>query len=77
MGILQSSIAVILLISGGLQGLQIASIITALPFAVILFLISISILKALEQEAKEERKMKKIRRKKLDQLLIDMDDDIE
>lgn len=74
-GILQSSIAVILLISGGLQGLQTASIITALPFAVILVLMSVSILKALEQETNAERKKEKLRRKKLDQLLIDNLDD--
>jgi glycine betaine transporter len=70
-GILQSSIAVVLLFSGGLKGLQTASIITALPFAVILLLMCASILKALRQEAKEERRKERIRRHKLDQLLME------
>lgn len=49
-GILQSSIAAVLLVSGGLKALQTISIITALPFAVIMLLICFSILKALKEE---------------------------
>lgn len=68
-GILQSSIAVVLLISGGLTGLQTASIVTALPFAIIMGLMCISILKALQQEARRERRLEKVRRKRLDRLI--------
>ena len=49
-GLLQSSIAGVLLLSGGLQGLQTASIVTALPFAIILVFMAGSILKALQEE---------------------------
>lgn len=49
-GFLQSSIAAVLLISGGLEGLQTASIVAALPFAFIMVIMCFSILKALEEE---------------------------
>ncbi|WP_040206752.1 glycine betaine uptake BCCT transporter [Neobacillus jeddahensis] len=68
-GILQSSIAVVLLLSGGLDSLQTASIITALPFGVIMVFMCISIYKALNQEVKVAKKQEKIRRKKIEQLI--------
>lgn len=49
-GVLQSAVAAVLLISGGLTGLQTASIIIALPFAVIIVLMCVSILRALSKE---------------------------
>ncbi|NLI89312.1 MAG: BCCT family transporter [Epulopiscium sp.] len=52
-GVLQSAIAIILLMSGGLEGLQTMAIITALPFAVILVLMCFSLIKALKEEIKE------------------------
>lgn len=52
-GILQSSAAAVLLWQGGLEALQTASIIVAFPFAMILVLIIISLVKAFKQEAKE------------------------
>ncbi|RXT04917.1 BCCT family transporter [Ammoniphilus sp. CFH 90114] len=68
-GFLQSSIAIVLLLSGGLQALQTASIVAAFPFAIIMGLMCVSILRALEEEAKEERRKEKKRRKKLDKLI--------
>ena len=68
-GILQSSIAIVLLLSGGLNGLQTASIITALPFGIIMAFMCLSIYKALQQEVKQERKEERIRRKKIDPLI--------
>ena len=50
-GVLQSSIAAVLLLSGGLDGLKTASIVTALPFAVIMVLMCVSLRKALEAES--------------------------
>lgn len=50
-GILQSSIAIILLLSGGLEGLQTMAIITALPFAAILVMMCFSFFKALGDES--------------------------
>lgn len=70
-GILQSSIAVVLLLSGGLNSLQTASIITALPFGIIMALMCFSIFTALQTEAKMERRKERIRRKKIDQLIQD------
>ncbi|WP_243385229.1 glycine betaine uptake BCCT transporter [Bacillus kexueae] len=49
-GIIQSAAALILLYSGGLQALQRASIIAALPFVVIMILMVISLAKSLGQE---------------------------
>ena len=49
-GVLQSSIAIILLMSGGLEGLQTMAIITALPFTIILAVMCFSLIKALNKE---------------------------
>ncbi len=49
-GILQSSIATVLLVSGGLMGLQQASIIASLPFSVIMIFMCISLWKSLRNE---------------------------
>ncbi|WP_150271231.1 glycine betaine uptake BCCT transporter [Paenibacillus tepidiphilus] len=68
-GILQSAIAVVLLISGGLSGLQTASIVAALPFAIVLIGMCISLLKALQAEDKERRQREKRQRQKLKRLL--------
>jgi glycine betaine transporter len=68
-GILQSTIAVVLMISGGLSGLQTASIVAALPFAVVLIGMCFSLLKALQAEDKERRQREKRQRQKLKQLL--------
>ncbi|MFD2670903.1 glycine betaine uptake BCCT transporter [Marinicrinis sediminis] len=73
-GVLQSSIAIVLLLSGGLKALQTASIITALPFAIVLAFMCVSLLKSLRQEAREERKKEKRRRKKLDALLLESEE---
>ena len=51
-GILQSAAAVILLYSGGLQALQNALIIVALPFSVIMILMGISLYKELRKDKK-------------------------
>ncbi|HEY1007156.1 MAG TPA: BCCT family transporter, partial [Sphingobacteriaceae bacterium] len=52
-GLLQSSIAAVLLLSGGLQGLQTASVVAAAPFAVIMCLMCYSLWTALQQEFEE------------------------
>ena len=49
-GVLQSLIAIALLISGGLRGLQTLAIIAALPFSVILVLMCVSFYKELKKE---------------------------
>ncbi|MCU9614437.1 BCCT family transporter [Caldibacillus lycopersici] len=52
-GILLTAIALVLLYSGGLMALQNAMIIAALPFSVIIILMTISLLKSLNKEMKE------------------------
>ncbi|MCA1026649.1 MULTISPECIES: glycine betaine uptake BCCT transporter [Cytobacillus] len=52
-GVAQSLVALILLYSGGLQGLQNALIIAAFPFSIIMILMMISIYRSLMQERKE------------------------
>ncbi|KUP23971.1 BCCT family transporter [Paenibacillus sp. DMB5] len=68
-GILQSAIAVVLLISGGLSGLQTASIVAALPFAIVLMGMCFSLLRALQAEDKERRQREKRQRQQLKRLL--------
>ncbi|OEH91116.1 glycine betaine uptake BCCT transporter [Bacillus solimangrovi] len=52
-GLAQSTIALILMYSGGLQALQNALIVAALPFSVIMALMMISLYKSLTQEKEE------------------------
>lgn len=52
-GVFLAAIALVLLYSGGLQALQNTMIIAALPFSVIMALMTISLMKALTKEAKE------------------------
>ncbi|GIQ67809.1 BCCT family transporter [Xylanibacillus composti] len=68
-GLLVSAIAAALLLSGGLNGLQTASITIALPFAVILLLMVFSTHKALQGEIRELRRKEKRRIRKLEQLI--------
>ena len=49
-GVMQSLIAVALLLSGGLAGLQSASVVAALPFSVIMIGMCVSLLKGLRSE---------------------------
>jgi glycine betaine transporter len=52
-GVLLSTIALALIYSGGLQALQNTMIIAALPFSAVMVLMVVSLLKALNKEAKE------------------------
>jgi len=55
-GILQSSAAVALLSSGGLEGLQRMAIVAALPFTLVMVLMMFSLLQALKYEWRYERR---------------------
>ncbi|MFC0523684.1 BCCT family transporter [Pontibacillus salicampi] len=55
-GVIQAAIATVLLFSGGLNALQTASIVSAFPFAIILLLMIVSLLKALKQDAAKVEK---------------------
>lgn len=69
-GVLQSSIAIVLLISGGLSGLQTASIVAALPFAIIIIGMCVSLIVSLRQEERTLRSREQSRMKKIDELLM-------
>lgn len=68
-GVLQSSIAAALLLSGGLEGLQTASIVAALPFAVIMLFMIVALNRTLHAELIEEKRKEKRRIKRLEQLV--------
>ncbi|GAA4711834.1 glycine betaine uptake BCCT transporter [Brevibacillus fulvus] len=70
-GLVQSLVAVVLLLSGGLDALQTASIVTALPFAVIMLGMCISLYLSLKDEEREYRGRLKEKQKKLDKLLTE------
>ena len=52
-GVMLAAIALVLLYTGGLQALQNTMIVAALPFSIIMALMTISLIKALNKEAKE------------------------
>ncbi|MEW9677471.1 BCCT family transporter [Lentibacillus sp. L22] len=52
-GLIQSGAAAILLWQGGLNALQTASIIAALPFAIIMLLVIVSLVKSFKEEARQ------------------------
>ncbi|HOP88234.1 MAG TPA: BCCT family transporter [Acetomicrobium flavidum] len=56
-GVLQAALAFVLLMSGGLQALQIASIAAAAPFAVIMALACYSLIKALKSDEEVSREI--------------------
>ncbi len=68
-GVLQSLIALVLLLSGGLKGLQTASIIAALPFSIIMVFMCISMYRAFQTEYLQEKERLRERERKLDSLL--------
>jgi glycine betaine transporter len=68
-GLLMSGIAAALLLSEGLGGLQTASIVIALPFAVIMLFMVFATNKALKEEVKEIKRKEKRRIDKIEKLI--------
>ncbi|MFB4164998.1 BCCT family transporter [Alteribacillus sp. JSM 102045] len=65
-GTLIAVLAVVLIISAGLEGLQTASLIGALPFSIVLFIACVSLLKSIRQDYREtRRKMEEERQRKI------------
>ncbi|MDM5335245.1 BCCT family transporter [Ureibacillus composti] len=60
-GVIQSAVAAVLLISGGLEVLQTASIAAALPFAFIMLVMSYSLLKGFNGELEIQRRKKRVK----------------
>jgi glycine betaine transporter len=61
-GIIQSSAAAVLLVSGGLEALQRMAIVAALPFTIVMVLMVRSLLKAMRYEVKHEWTERRARR---------------
>lgn len=71
-GVLVSSIAIALLLAGGLKALQSAAIFFALPFAVVMVLMAISLYRALNVDAdRQERAERELRRRIKKQMAAD------
>ncbi len=68
-GLLQSSIAIVLLLSGGLEGLQTASIIAALPFAFIMLGICLALNLELKKELLGQKEAEKVKMQKIEKML--------
>lgn len=58
-GIIQALLALVILMSGGLETLQTVSIVSAFPFAIIMIVSIVSITKALKAEFRDEIEIKK------------------
>ena len=52
-GVIQSAAAAVLLLAGGLKGLQTAAIIAAFPFAIVMILMTVALFKSLREEARQ------------------------
>ncbi|MFB5660332.1 BCCT family transporter [Alteribacillus sp. HJP-4] len=63
-GTLIASLALILIISAGLEGLQTASLVGALPFSIVLFVAAISLLKSIRADYKETRRLEEEERQR-------------
>ncbi|UOR10363.1 BCCT family transporter [Halobacillus amylolyticus] len=62
-GVLMAAIAAVLLVAGGLDALQTASLVSALPFAVILFIFMYAFMKMIRHEPIPQRKLKQPKKK--------------
>jgi glycine betaine transporter len=60
-GIIQSAVAAVLLLSGGLEVLQTASIAAAFPFAIIMIFMCYSLIKGLQSELDVQSSKKKVK----------------
>lgn len=72
-GLTQSAIALVLLLSQGLEALQTASIVTALPFSVIMVMMCMSLTRSLKEEERSARKKEREFRKALEDLVSNLE----
>ncbi|WP_241262636.1 BCCT family transporter [Priestia megaterium] len=59
LGIILAAISAILLGTGGLQGMQAAIIVSALPLGIVLLFMSYALIKSFRQEVSEDKKQNK------------------
>ncbi len=68
-GVLVSGIAVALLLAGGLQAVQTATIVFALPFSLVLVLMAVALMRAIKQDWEEEQRQQRELRRKIRRLV--------
>jgi len=64
-GVMVAGIAVSLLLAGGLAGLQTATIVFALPFTLVIVLMSVALLRAVREDYKEEERRERALRQRM------------
>jgi len=69
-GVLQLMMAVVLLLSGGLQGLRTVSIIAAFPFMILMVLMAFALHRDLTQEFWQREEKEKLLRERVESLLL-------
>jgi glycine betaine transporter len=67
-GLLISGIAISLLLAGGLQAVQTATIVFAVPFAVVVVLMAVSLWRGVGEDWREEQRQEKLLRKRIREL---------
>ena len=68
-GVLVAAIALSLLLAGGLSAVQTATIVFALPFAVVLVLMAISVTLAIRHDWEEEQKRERALRRRMREMV--------
>ncbi len=78
-GFLIAGTAAVLLLSGGLEGLQTASIVAALPFSLIMLVMVVSMMKMFIQDLKKEKNQarERERRRLKEEILTELEEEIE
>ncbi|MAL01517.1 MAG: glycine/betaine ABC transporter permease, partial [Alcaligenaceae bacterium] len=72
-GVLVAGIAISLLLAGGIQAVQTATIVFALPFTLVIVLMVVALWRAVKQDYREERRRERELRRKL-RYLADRED---
>jgi glycine betaine transporter len=67
-GLLISGIAISLLLAGGLQAVQTATIVFAVPFAIVVVLMAVSLWRGVGEDWREEQRQEKLLRKRMREL---------
>lgn len=68
-GLLVSGIAIALLLAGGLQAVQTATIVFALPFSVVLVLMGLALFRAVRHDWEQEQRRQRLLRHRLERLM--------
>ena len=69
-GLLVAGIALSLLFAGGLQAVQTATIVFALPFALVLVLMAVALLRAVREDHEAERQRERALRRRMREMVM-------